>query len=454
MSCFLRNLRAIFLAFFCVQSWAVVPAGTEYRAVASNYSSSWFSTREAACSDLGAVLNAVNPEWSANIEGVSCRVWMPSGNLFGFQTRSACPANSSESGGSCTCNAGFEEKDGQCASPSLCNEISSICKSAQGTEGIWGNKSPQSGLTCFPLGPDYSACTSGCAANIGMSVSTTTQAGGTTYGGSMKFTGGACNLPPKVEDAPKKTDCIGDKGTVGGKDVCIPPTNATGDKKSTTSQRPDGSVVERESTTTCADGKCTTTTKTTTTKPDGTTSSSSSSSTQSATDYCSKNPGSEVCSAVNKGNAPGAGNGGGSNPGSGTGSGSGSGSGTGSGNGEGEGEEKGTCGVEGKPACKVKVDETGVKDKFEGDTKGLDEWKTAVDGNRDQIKGSGDGIFNGLNMFWSAPPLASCTPLALPNDMGQITQQCDVVNGVRDAMYYIWALTALWLCIGWIREAV
>lgn len=456
MSCVFRWLAGVFLALCSVQSWAVVPMGTEYQVSAAGSNGGWFSTREAACAGLSAVLHARNPDWSANVEGDKCRVWTPSGSLYGYATRAACPSNSTASGSACTCNAGFDEQNGQCVSPQICNGISQICKDAQGVESIWGGKSPLSGTSCFPVpGDEYKACTSGCSGTVGMSVSTTTAAGGTTYGGSMKYTGMACNLPPNSTDGPKKTDCIGDKGTVGGKEVCIPPTNATGDKQSSTRQNADGSVVNRESTTTCSDGKCTTTTTTTTTKPDGSTSSSSSSSTTSQTDYCSKNPGSQVCSAVNKGAPPGSGSGGGgSNPGSGTGSGSGSGSGSGTGGGTGEGEEKGTCGVEGKPACKVKVDETGVKDKFEGDTKSLDDWKSTVEANRDQMKGAGDGIFDGLRMFWSAPPLAACTPLVLPDGKGMITQQCDVVDGVRDAMYYIWALGAIWICLGWIREAV
>lgn len=116
-----------------------------------------------------------------------------------------------------------------------------------------------------------------------------------------------------------------------------------------------------------------------------------------------------------------------------------------------EGKEQAACGAPGQPPCKL--DESGTPKKFDGDSKGLEDWKTKMEANRDQIKDSGDGIFGGMSIFFSAPPVAGCSPYELPRDMGSI-DPCGVADGVRAVMAYIWALGGLFLCIGWIREAV
>lgn len=117
-----------------------------------------------------------------------------------------------------------------------------------------------------------------------------------------------------------------------------------------------------------------------------------------------------------------------------------------------EGKEQQACGAPGQPPCKI--DETGTPKEYKGDGgKGLDKWKADIEANRDQMKESGGGIFDSMNVLFAAPPLASCTPIPLPGGVAY-EKQCEVVDTGRAIMAYVWALTAIWLCLGWIREAV
>ena len=115
-----------------------------------------------------------------------------------------------------------------------------------------------------------------------------------------------------------------------------------------------------------------------------------------------------------------------------------------------EGKEQQNCGAPGQPKCGI--EEGGTPKTYTGND-GLADWKAAVDSNRAQIKDSGGGVFDGFAVFFSAPPVAACSPFSLPNDYGSL-DPCPVVDGVRGVMGYIWALGALFLCIGWIREAI
>lgn len=116
-----------------------------------------------------------------------------------------------------------------------------------------------------------------------------------------------------------------------------------------------------------------------------------------------------------------------------------------------DGKEQAACGAPGQPKCGI--DESGTPTKFDGKGDLLGGWEEGVKANRATIEKSGTGIFDSFSVFFSAPPLAGCEPIELPHDQ-VITRHCDVVEGTRSVMAYIWALTALWLCVGWIREAI
>lgn len=115
-----------------------------------------------------------------------------------------------------------------------------------------------------------------------------------------------------------------------------------------------------------------------------------------------------------------------------------------------------TCGLPGKPACKI--DETGTP-AAEPATKydtAIDAFKQTADTNRGVIAGAADKpFFTGWAVFFNAPPVAECVPYSLPQFNGQsmgAIDPCGVVGGVRVAMAYIWALAGLYLSLGMIRR--
>lgn len=123
----------------------------------------------------------------------------------------------------------------------------------------------------------------------------------------------------------------------------------------------------------------------------------------------------------------------------------------------GTGKEQANCGAPGQPKCGI--DETGTPEKV-GDDKynsKLDQFKTDSKNAADQIKGEGASEFSTYATFFAAPPLKTCDPIELPTvagvSMGSIGKQCDVVDGVRSVMSYIWALVAMWICLGWVKRA-
>lgn len=116
-----------------------------------------------------------------------------------------------------------------------------------------------------------------------------------------------------------------------------------------------------------------------------------------------------------------------------------------------DGKEQAACGAPGQPKCGI--DEGGTPGKFDGDKAALDGWKSAVEANRGTIKDADGSFFDSYNLFFSAPPVVACEPIDLPNEQ-VITRHCEVVDGTRSVMSYIWALAAIWICLGWIREAI
>lgn len=117
-----------------------------------------------------------------------------------------------------------------------------------------------------------------------------------------------------------------------------------------------------------------------------------------------------------------------------------------------------TCGYPGGPPCKI--DEAGTPEAKadEAYKQKADDYKKQVDDDRAVIQGSTDKqFFTGWNVFFSAPPIAACEPIALPDyngaSMGQINP-CGTAGAIRQVMAWLWALGGLWLCLGWVREVV
>lgn len=109
-----------------------------------------------------------------------------------------------------------------------------------------------------------------------------------------------------------------------------------------------------------------------------------------------------------------------------------------------------TCGVPGTPPCSVKVDETGTPTATPPDLSVFESLKAQDAQNvSEALSAVPEPSFG----FIGAPPIVACRPVPLPNEMGEI-DACNVVDTVRELMGFLWALTAAWISLGWIREAV
>lgn len=128
-------------------------------------------------------------------------------------TRYACPANSSESNGACSCSTGFVEKAGKCEKPKdeVCGPLQGMSIGITSMESDFGPQSAkwaagklgQSGNACM-TGCQTSGTISSCVAGSGKSSSTV------CYLSNPTFTGEACTDP--------STGGSGGEGTEGGKD--------------------------------------------------------------------------------------------------------------------------------------------------------------------------------------------------------------------------------------------
>lgn len=313
-------------------------------------------TKEAACQ---AAVAATNPYGIYK----SFRFWNVSGSVCNFigvdkdgadatafsygisSISDYCPANSTKSGTSCSCNAGFNEKDGQCVKSDSCSALANYCSSKKGSSQNYALWDSAADTFCY-VPPDdfhwdqpkFPGCNQGCMGDaIGMTVGAADASGRMVYRGEGRLTGGKCTEGTGgTSEAPgtKGTDkdpavndsaCAGFKGTVGDKVVCIPATSATGVDWTGTTNNSDGTKSETTTSTTCANGVCETTRTTTNKDSSGnTTGTSTSTERHSQVEYCSKNPASQVCAAVNANPVPGKDNTNGGN-GNGTGGGTGSG---------------------------------------------------------------------------------------------------------------------------------
>lgn len=361
-----------------------------------------------------------------------------SGGYYFYATSSlpdgaVCPANSTANGsGACDCASGYQEQGGQCVQPqNQCQDAAGEIRTINFTIG-WA----RSAVVDTPdyLGPlkwpddaggGGSICTGGCSGSFPeapfvdafRSQEPSPQG---LYRISadylVRMDGGQCapSESDKAHDpAAQNKQCPGYVGTVNGKTVCVgtadkPLPPPVGDEPSRKTGRPP--------------------------------------------EKGNPSAGAKPSEGEGSGNS-----GPGRTPSTGTGGNDGgprSAAGTGSGDGTTDkpedGKEQQNCGAPGQPPCKL--DEGGTPGTFSPNS-GVKDYKDKMDQQREQIKGAGDGVFGGLNVFFSAPPVVGCSPFDLPNEMGSI-DPCAVVDGVRAVMAYLWAIAALWLCLGWIREAV
>lgn len=254
------------------------------------------------------------------------------GVVYGF--RFSCPANSTGTGNTCTCNSGYAENNGACVSTitpdSKCAGEFTMAGFGigQGLGTIRDTKTMSgvvpSGEMCWP----HESATSGCLVIFDRTSLTTMPDGSIQSGGTFSmYKGGvggkACTLEPpqdpgstveeKCEKSGSYTDsegthslCLdepkcegGFMGTVSylGGEVCIKDKggNVIETSKDTIKKNEDGSTDKVTEKTTCKGNTCTTEKTTTTTTNNNTSSSSTSTKTESKEDYCKANANAQQC---------------------------------------------------------------------------------------------------------------------------------------------------------------
>lgn len=251
-------------------------------------------------------------------------------------TGSSCPANSIKSGTSCTCNAGFLEKDGQCLPPNRddkCAGDFTLSGFALGSGKLLDTQIMKGeipgGDMCWP----YDAPGSGCTVNfVQDKVVTMPDGSKQTYGRVGMYVGPpgttqgkACDIPAPdttvsadcktvgsasyggvsravCADAPKCPGGFG--GEVNGVEVCVKDdgANVVRSEKNTDTKNPDGSTTNVKEKTTCQGTVCTTE-KTTTNTPAGGGSSTTNITnvSQPKEDYCKANANAAQCGKDGKG---------------------------------------------------------------------------------------------------------------------------------------------------------
>lgn len=104
----------------------------------------------------------------------------------------------------------------------------------------------------------------------------------------------------------------------------------------------------------------------------------------------------------------------------------------------------------------TKIDEAGTPSPISDIdySKRLDKFEADSSARLPKIGGVADkGFFDGWSSLFSSPALVACEPMPLPRNMGAL-DPCPVVGGVREVMAYLWAASALFLCIGMVRRVL
>lgn len=379
---------AVLLALASFSAFASVPTSPVYTWTGEGRPEVTFSSPDATCADQIAYRNSLGTVgfvwefysvYQVNATFAYCNAskrW-GDGSLsegaaswsMGATVANVCPANSTASGGACSCNSGYVENSDstsclpetppppECTAPQVLIEgtcqtppppeceipLGSVVSSSTAqmtSSGYTGGMMCMQHCVSYPTFAGKSAETGKWYANGPWTSAGVTCTGSSTGGGSTGTgsTGGppgntdpeaAGDDPPAPDDPDPPPTCGAGQcpGTVNGTAVCVAcssgatPGSGSGSGNSETgTTNPDGSPTEGGSgsgdgttgtTTTggtvCEGSSCTTTTTTTTTNPDGTTTTTDSTKTEPKEDFCTSNPKSPLCVTGSFGGACGGG---------------------------------------------------------------------------------------------------------------------------------------------------
>lgn len=284
----------------------------------------WNPSHDAAC----AVMNSADYVWQAYSYS-ACRIYQNGvvRNTITIQRLdNSCPANSTQSGSTCTCNAGYTEEANQCIEPQPsdpCELLADMCSGSQGMSTSFSLPGRKTGVSFTCMAPTaigtndpLPGCTKGCMAQVGgFTTAFQDNSGSWVTTGSAKYSGATCDpsvindlnaesdpeyVPeenPKTSDKPDPSCPNGFKGTVNGVSVCVPPKSSSGISELEEKDNGDGTKTNTKTEVKCENGKCevTKTSTTTNTTTNNTVSSSSVTTTVDKADYCSKNSSAGVC---------------------------------------------------------------------------------------------------------------------------------------------------------------
>lgn len=310
-----RLIVLLFLSFLSFNSFALIPKSIQYKAhrgspsqdainewsnskfdAVNVYCSWWISTdnKIVSCSAVGS-----NRYQYVHISGST----VYQDTLYILE-RNSCPQNSTASGSQCSCNEGYEEKNGNSCvlpeQPDPCDGLEDFCKKVKGHEFEWETQTkikdkticykPSSVLVGLGGGmkPRFPGCNRGCGLSGG-AYGIVEYVGpdgkeSKNYSGYGNATGATCNDPPK-ENEPKeevhdvesngKNECpkgyFPGKVTINGLEnkTCIPPKSKENTFEREMIDNLDGTKTQKESTVKCENGVCTITTSVTVYDKDG-----------------------------------------------------------------------------------------------------------------------------------------------------------------------------------------
>lgn len=253
------------------------------------------------------------------------------GNLGGNQNTSAspvtygCPDGATQSGQTCSCDAGYVEESGTCSPKQQdpCELLADMCAGSAGMSNNFSMDGKKAGISFTCMAPvsvgianPLPGCNKGCMAAVGgFTTAIQSSEGKWVTQGSAKYVGSTCDpsvindlngeadpeyVPeenPKITPESDKTCTNGFPGQVNGITVCVPPKASSGVTQIEEKDNGDGTKTNSKTEVKCENGKCevTKTSTTTNTSTGGTVNSSSTTTTVDKGAYCSENKTAGAC---------------------------------------------------------------------------------------------------------------------------------------------------------------